>query len=460
MSEYERFEAAQGDPWSTEPVGDYPRQPRESDTGSYHDESQVLARMPHVGDEPSSDQYSQYGQGRGSHRRRRSSSGRAAIPAPVWVLIGMGLVVVIGFPFVLANKSHNETAMDGPGWEVEMPAPDADVAPKWEATAAGSAWPQPGSLNQGVPPTTTVTAEPAAAPGWAPSGELIGAPAGAPYALNAADVTAPIQGDRTNSVMPLEASPYPATAPLGQAPGAWAANDPSSIAAAPPTPAYQDTQLPSQPGYPPTAGAATGPWSDPMLAPGTPAAGVESSSPMPSAYPWQQSAPAPSLAAPQPENVMPGYGTYPTPQQNPYVTSPSNVAVGTAPGYPAAQGTLAAPQYPSVAPSYPAAGYPAATYPTPGYPQTAMSPRTAPTMPLPAAPAYSSQPLAPSNPYPPATTAPYAPQTMPAAPGIQPYYGSGASTATSPQSVARLNGTIQEPATRQAYDDRARPSYY
>ena len=467
MSDYERFEAAQGDPWSTDPVGDYPRQPREPDPGTYHDESQVLARMPHVGDEPSSDHHRQYSQSRSNHRRRRNPSSRPSVPAPVWVLIGMGLVVLIAAPFLMSNKSGNETALDGPGWEVEMPAPNADAAPTWSPGDTDSQGQRPGSWNQGASPTATVTAEPATPTAWGMTGEWVGAPPNAPYAHNAADMTYQAPGNRGTRDYGMETSPpYPSAAPIGQTPGgAWDPGAPSAVATSSSTPNYQHTAVPSQPAYPATASAPMGVWSDQVTAPADyPTLPFEATGPIPNANSWEQASPAPSLAAPQPENVMPGYGTYPTPQPNPYVTDPSNMAGGTPSNYPGARMPITPQQYPSVTPGYPAAGYTSVEpYPVPDYPRTAMSPRVvAPASSLSpgGTPAYPSQSLAPSNSYLPAATNPYNPQTAPTTPTIQPYYGSEVSTGTTQQSVARLNGTIQEPAARQAYDDRARPSYY
>ncbi len=463
MSDYERFEAAQGDPWSTEPVGDYPRQPRESDPETYHDEAQVLARMPHVGDERSSDHYEH--RSRGGHRRHRSSSARPGVPAPVWVFVGMGLVVLIAAPFFLGGKSGEETALDGPGWE-EMPAMEASVAPTYSAGDSGSAWPQPSPYGQGVSPAATVTAEPTAPAAWPETDGLVGAPASAPYARNAAEFTAQVPGDRGNANFGADMSPYPSAAPISQTPGgAWDPRLSPSVATTPIAPSYQDTAAPSQPGYPMTANNPMTGWPDHTAGSGvSPSPSYEAASPVSNATSWEQGSQGPSLAAPQQETVMPGYGTYSAPQPNPYVTNPSGTAQDAPGNYLGTQRQATAQQYPGVAPNYPATGYPSSdTYLIPNYPQTAMSPRAvapADSLPVGSMPAYPPQAVAPSSTYPPATVYPYNSQTVPTLPSNQPGYGSGVSTGTSQQSVARLNGTIQEPAARQAYDDRARPSYY
>jgi hypothetical protein len=456
MSDYEPFEAAQGDPWSTEPVGDYPRQKREPDPETYQDESQVLARVPHVGDESATEQYRQYGHSGNSHRRHRSPTRRPGIPAPVWVAVGMVLVAVIATPlFLISNNSGDDTAL-------EMPAPNADMAPTWSPDDASSQWEQPSAWTQEAVPGATVAAEPTASGAWNTGADWVGAPPNAPYANNAADTTAQMpvaQDGRT---------PGPEMTPLGgQTPSVGWGNNPATAGTSPPIePGYQAMGATSQPGYPATANEPTAPWSTRDAAPvASPQPSFGTTQPTPNARTWDQAPPTRSLATPQPENVMPGYGTTPAAQLNPYV-GPSHTAVpprGNYAGtYPAAPSTPQ--QYPSFAPNYPVAGQPTAPrYPASDYPQTAMSPKPAtPTTSLPTrgAAAYPSQPLAPSGSYPPAARNPYVPPAAQAAPAGQPYYGTGASTEASQRSVARLNGTIQEPAARAAHNDRARPSYY
>ncbi len=444
MSEYEPFEAPQGDPWSTEPVGDYAHQRREQGPESQQDDSEVLARVPHLGDESGSDHYRQYGNGGSSQRRHRGPSRRPGIPAPVWVVVGMGLVALIVGPFFMGNDSGNEAS-------VEMPAPNADLAPTWPAGDPSSQWQQPGAWPQEPAPTATATAAPAAPGAWNTAGDWVGAPSNGPYGHNVAENTAqtPLVQD-ANTQMP----------PMGSAPSVgW---DTSVAPPSPVEPNHQALGAPSQPGYP-AAGAPTANWSDRAAAPLT-SPQPYPTQPTPNANPWGQAPPTPSLATPQPENVMPGYGTYPTAQPNPYVGNPAPSVPDYRGGYAGAPANTRAAdtQYPNHTPNYPVAGQPAAQpYPVPGYPQTARVPN-------PAAPRFSVPPAGPSTyptpaapySYPPTTTIPYAPQTAPAVPNGQPYQGTGLSNEASQHSVARLNGTIQEPAARTAYDDRAQPSYY
>ncbi|MHB8897830.1 MAG: hypothetical protein ACYC6Y_03685 [Thermoguttaceae bacterium] len=463
MSDYERLEAAPGDPWSTEPVGNHARPARETDSGAYHDDSQVVARMPHVGDDAANDRYRGHGEGRSGSRRRRSASARPGVPAPVWVLIGMGLVVLIAAPFMMARKSGNEAALDGPGWEVDMPAPNAEVAPTWSPGEANPQWQQPGGWNQGASPTTTVTAEPSAPTAWGGAGEWVGAPSNAPYARNAADPRTPqMPDDRGVGSIAADPSAYPSATAMGQSQGGvWDSSIPPVAAGAPATTPYQDTP-PSATGYPTAASAGAGGWSEPATPPGAaPRPSFDMTSPMPGSNSWEQ--PAPSLAAPQPENVAPGYGTYPAPQPNPYVTAPANTPGGAASSYAGAQRALTASPYAATAPAYGATAYPPAeAYPSPGYPQTAMSPRPAPIGSLPAGvtAGYPAPSASPMNSYQPGMPNPYGAPNGSPAPAGQPYYGSAVSPTAGQPNVARLNGTIQEPAARQAYDDRARPSYY
>ena len=459
MSDYEPFEAAQGDPWSTDPVGDSARQRREPEAETYQDDSQVVARVPHVGDEPATDQYRTYGHSRSSHRGRRSHSQRPGIPAPVWVVVGMGLVVLIATPFLLfSDKSGDETALDAPSWEAEMPAPDADSAPAWSPPDSGnSQWQQPEAWTADAP------AGESPAPGaWNPGGDWATAPSNAPYAYDAAEPTvpAPVQADPGS--FPTDMSANPSTHSLA-APTPNTGWDTSIPPATPMSPANQDYQAfgtTSQPAYPATTNQPTAPWSDRATMPADPSV----TQPTFNANSPNQTPAPPSLATPQPENVLPGYGNYPTVQSNPYVGTTSQAAApqgsyaGTGPTAPST-----AQQYPSYPPAQPAKVQPAyEAYPAPGYPQTAMNPYTA-APPRPSAPAagtsYSPQPVAPPAAYPPTAGTSY-PQAAPATPTGQPGYGTGASNAATQRSVARFNGTIQEPATRQAYDDRARHSYY
>ncbi len=455
MSDYEPFEPTQGDPWSTEPVGDAPQRRRDLNPDSYQDDSQVLARMPHVADEPSSEYYRRHGHSGSGHRRHRSSHARPGIPAPVWVVVGMGLVVLIASPFLMSRNSGDEAS-------VEMPAPNADLAPTWSPGDANSQWQQPGAWSA----TATATAEPMAPVGLNPTSDWVGAPANAPYAYDA-NMAAPMAVERRQAAnlgagMNAEPSGRPSPATPG---GGWD----TSIAPMTPNystgPAYNDGGRPSSPNYPVAAGAPSTGWSDRAAALGAPpASSYDAMQPGPNINPWDRSPTAPSLAAPQPENVMPGYGTYPAVQTNPYVENASAPAPYVVDNpYAGAAATPTTPQqYPGGMPDYPVAGQSSASlYPTVGYPQTAMSPQPpAPTYSQPAAgpSAYSPQSVTPSPVYSPAN--PYVPQTVPASPARQPYYGEGASVEASQRSVARLNGTIQEPAARNAYDDRARPSYY
>lgn len=451
MSEYERFEAVQGDPWSTDPVGDYARQPRESESEPSRDDSQVLARMPNVGDDASGDQYRQYGHSGSHSRRRRSSSARPGVPAPVWVVVGMGLVLVIGAPFVMWKNSSSETALDEPAWG-EMPAPDADIAPTWSAGDADSSWPPA----QEAAPATMVTAEPTAPGNWGNATDLTAAPANAPYAYNAGDSASPAPVDYSGTNRETSPAPYPsADPPIVQAPaGSWGSNV---------SPGYPEAPSGSQSGYPATAGVPASSWRDRASSPAaTPSYGTNQ--PSPAGAPQEPLGPASSIATPQPEGMTPGYGNYPALQTNPYVGNTSQAAAAPSANYQVPLGANAAPQYQAPAPNYAAGTGPSASlYPAPNYPQTAMSSQApVPTSSVPAAggSTYPAQSLAPPNTYQPSTTTPYSPQTTPTAPAAQPYYGTGVSSGASRQSVARLNGTIQEPVARQAYNDSAQPSYY
>ena len=447
MSDYERFEAVQGDPWSTDPVGDYSRHPRELESEASRDDSQVLARMPNVGDDGSGDQYRQYGPSSSHSRRRRSSAARPGVPAPVWVVVGMGLVLVIGAPFVMWKSSPSEAALDEPAWE--MPAPDAPVAPAWSAGEVDSSW-------QDTAPAAMATAEPTAPANWGGATDLIGAPANAPYAYNA-DAASPAPVDYSGAYGEASAAPYPSANPLVQAPaGSW---DPAA------SPSYPETHAPgSQPAFPATAGLPANSWQDRALSPGgTPSYGTNQ--PVPGVAPQEALVPGSSIATPQPESMTPGYGNHPAFQTNPYYMGNTSQAAAAPPSnYQVPQGGNVASQYPNSAPNYAAGvGSSANLYPAPSYPQTAMSPQApVPTSSMPAAggTSYPAQPLAPNNMYQRSTTTPYTPATTPAAPVGQPYYGTGVSNGASQQSVARLNGTIQEPVARQAYNDSAQPSYY
>ncbi len=354
----------------------------------------------------------------------------------------MLLVGLIAIPFFMSGNGG-----DGE-WQAEMPAPDAEEAPTWSPGDTAREW-QPPSGSEWPPETATVMAEPTAPGTLSPAGEYVGAPPIAPYGYNAADTTTAMPADQlgTNygTEMPLNSSmpPFVGQAPVGPSP--WD----TTAGPATPTPHaetnYQAMVTPRQPTYPATTSR-------------------ETTQPMPGAnYPRNQGPPTPSLATPQPQNVMPGYGAYPDAQPNAYPGNPS-----TAPGYyqggngGALSTTSLPPQYPSLAPNYPVAGQaPAEPYPAQAYPQTASKPAAPISSPRAGAPSpYPSQSLG-SPTYPPTGRPPYAPQAAPAAPTGRPYYGAG--TPTSPASrasVARLNGTIHEPATRAAYDDRARPSYY
>ncbi|GEM_PF-1809269 len=457
MSDYEPFEPTQGDPWSTEPVGDAPQRRRAPDPGSFPDDTQVLARMPHVDDEPSSDYYRRHGRSSGSsHRRHRSSQARPGIPAPVWIVVGMGLVVLIASPFLMSRNSGDEASL-------EMPSPDADLAPTWSPGDANSQWQQPGVWSP--EPTATATAEPTAPVGLNPTSDWVGAPANAPYGYNA-NMAAPMAVDQQAANLGAGMSADPSGRPVPATPGVgWDTSIAPMAANHSGGPVYDDGARLSPPGYPVTAGSPPTGWTDRAAAPGAPSASsYDAMQPGPNASPWDQSPNTPSLATPQPEKVMPGYGTYPSVQTNPYVESASAPAPYVVDNpYAGAAAPPATPQqYPGGAPNYPVAGQSSASlYPTVGYPQTAMSPQPpSPTYSQPAASpsAYSTQPVASPPVYSP--TNPYAPQTAPAPPARQPYYGAGASADASQRSVARLNGTIQEPAARNAYDDRARPSYY
>lgn len=459
MSDYEPFEPAQGDPWSTDPVGDSARQRREPEAETYQDDSQVVARVPHVGDEPATDQYRTYGHSRTSHRGRRSHSQRPGIPAPVWVVVGMGLVVLIAAPFLLfSDKPGDETALDAPSWEAEMPAPDADSAPVWSPPGSeNSQWQQPEGWTADAAPTEAKT------PGsWPQGSDWASAPSNAPYAYDAAEPTVPTPLQADTGSFPTDMTPNPSAHSLtGPAPNTgWDTSIPSTPPMPPNNQDYQAFGTTSQPAYPATNSQPTAPWSDRATMPADPSV----AQPTLNANSTDQAPATPSLTTPQPENVLPGYGNYPTVQSNPYVGTPSQTAApqgsyaGTAPTSP---GT--AQQYQNYTPAQPATVSPAyEAYPAPGYPQTAMNPYTA-APPRSSAPtggtSYSPQPVAPPTAYPPATRNPY-PQAAPAAPTGQPGYGAGASSGATQRSVARFNGTIQEPAARQAYDDRARHSYY
>lgn len=452
MSEYEPFEAAQGDPWSTEPVGDSPRQRREPESDTYQDDSQVLARVPHVGEESGTDHYRDYGHSRNSHRGRRSHSQRPGIPAPVWVVVGMGLVVIIAAPFLLSKNSGDEAALDTPNWEVEMPAPEAELAPAWTADNADSQWQQSAAW---APEANPVTAEPAPAPAWNTTGDWLGAPSNAPYAHNA-DLNTPTSDQPAANGFAPDMTANPSMPSMAGLPPSdnWNAGVSPAVSTSPAEPNYQAAGTATPPNYP-AASAPNSSWSHRATTTGEPA------TTQPNSTPWNSTLPTPSLATPQPENVMPGYGNYSNAQPNPYVGTPRQAA----PQGPYAGSTPATPQqYADYATQYPVAGQPADnSYPVTSYPQTAMTPN--PATPIPSLPtgstAYPTQSQAPPASYPPATRNPY-PQTAPATPLGQPAYGAGTSSAPSQQqqSVARLNGTIQEPQVRNAYDDRARPSYY
>ncbi len=456
MSDYEPFEAAQGDPWSTDPVGDSARQRREPEAETYQDDSQVVARVPHVGEEPSTDQYRDYGHSRSSHRGRRSHSQRPGIPAPVWVVVGMGLVVLIASPFLFfSNNSGDETALDAPNWEAEMPAPDADPAPAWSPPDNGNLqWEQPEAWDPAM-----ATTEPNTPAAWGQGGDWENAPTNAPYAYDAADPTVPASAQPNTGSFPPGMTPNPSTHSLtGPAPNTgWDTSIPPATPTSPVNQNYQALGTTPQPAYPATSHRPTAPWSDRATMP------AEPSVPHPTlnANSWDRTAPTPSLTTPQPENVMPGYGSYPTVQSNPYIGNSAQAAAPQGSYANTAPGTPAYPQqHPSYAPKYPVAGEPTTEpYPVPSYPQTASKPAAPMSSLPPGGTSYSSQPVAPPTAYPPATRNPY-PLAAPAAPTGQPGYGTGASNEASQRSVARLNGTIQEPAARQAYDDRARHSYY
>ena len=456
MSDYEPFEAAQGDPWSTEPVENYPHQKRIPESEPIQDDSQVLARVPRVDEEPAPGQYRSHGHSRSSHRGHRSRLQRAGIPAPVWVVVGMGLVALIATPFLISGKSGDETALDTPSWEAEMPAPDADLAPAWSSDNAEPQWQQPGPW---PPQGATATVEPTTPGAWNTTGDLVGAPPNAPYAYNAGNQSTPTPNQWDAGPVGPNAIPDPsvaATTDITPQTG-WAPGLPPAGPSSPIEPSYQ-TALGTTPqsGLPATPNQSASPWRDHS-------AGSSTMQSTPNGSGWGQSNQAPSLATPQPQNMMPGYGSQPTAQPNPYIQNPPHSAstqgpyAGTAPAVPTAPQ-----QYPSYTPNYPVAGQPVADpYPTPNYPQTAMSPR--PATPINTPPAVGTTPpaqsLTPPVSYPPAMGNSY-PQAPVAAPIGQPGYGTGASNQTSQHSVARLNGTIQEPAVRQAYDDRTGHSYY
>lgn len=479
MSDYEPFEAAQGDPWSTEPVGDQGHQRREPGPDRHMDDSEVLARMPHMADEYGSDQYHQYGGHSGGHRRRRSPSRRPGVPTPVWGVVGLGLIALVAGTFFMSRDSGTEPTVD-------MPAPDADIAPTWAADGADSQWQQPGVWAEEPAPTATATAEPAGPGTWNSGGEWVDAPSNAPYAYNAGAAPAPF--NQNEPAYPGSANP--SAPPMGPAPSTgW---DTSIAPAAPAEHGYPITGGPSQPTYGGAdAAPAAGNWSEPSSISPMQQQPTMTQPPMGASPSWGTTPTTPSLATPQPENVMPGYGnysTYPTAQPNPYVTNPSTPIAGVQGSQPGTSMATNAPQqYTDYSPAYPVAGQPPAnSYPTPGYPQTAAAP-TDRMIPGSSQSGYGSSPSgyssnpseygsrpsspatypAPASPpsynypnYPPAASNPYAPQTAPAQPVVQPPYGAGASNDAAQRSIARLNGTIQEPAVRAAYDDRAGPSYY
>ena len=456
MSDYEPFEAAQGDPWSTDPVGDSPHQRQTSEPHSSQDDSHVLARVPHVSDEAPSETYHQYGHSRSSHRGRRSQSQRPGIPAPVWVVVGMALVALIAAPFLMSKNSDEETALDAPNWEVEMPAPDAELAPAWSSEETNPQWQQPGSWPTEAVASDATTNAPSA---WGTTGDWVGAPPNAPYANNTANPAAQAPAQPEADSPALGMPPNPSASSFAGSPPAsdWGTTLPT---ATPPSPAdYNAPGNMPQTAYPTTQNQPAAPWTDRTAASAMPSA----SPPTPTPNSWDQPQPASSLTTPQPKNVMPGYGNYSAARPDSYAGTSTNLPPSQS-YYPGQTPTATAgrQQSPDYSPRYPIAGQPAPNpYPAPNYPQTAMSPKApaAMTSPMPEGSYYPQQSVTPPNAYPRATGTPY-PQTAPTASSSQPGYGTGASTQSSPRSVARLNGTIQDPAVRQAHDDRTGHSYY
>lgn len=521
MSNYQPYEGSQGDPWSTEPVQEPARGRRDQSSDSYYDQSpEVLGRMPDLAGDGrgDSDRYSRrhiHG-----HTGRRRSSRSPGIPISIWAFGGLVLLAVALIPFFLKSNKVSETALEEPNvWQPDMPAPNAPLAPAWSSNA-DSQWQQAGAWPQdpGVP--ATVNAEPGVPGTWnatPPTADWIGAPAGAPYAGNAAEG---FNQSGNSAVFGGAAQAQPVVNPPLAAdvvPPAWSNVPPPSAIAAPASRAYAGPAEPTAP-YSATPSA--------TQYDGVPAYGTNG--PVSQSPSWSQPAVNPPLAVPQAETASPGYRSHPAPatrenygeplstnintpqmnfggiQVNPHVSQPAASYPSTAPvrQYPATvnpsgvgQPIAASPygQTPNLsAPAtaqpalarrdaYPMGAMPAGITPpmseaapaavTPwgasAYPAQPLQPGAADSTAYPA-PSYAppgdlryAAPAATPNPpaYPSTATYPSTQPVSPAAPASQPNYGSGAAVA--PQSsAARLTGLIQEPTTRAAYNDRARPSFY
>ncbi|MDD4270617.1 MAG: hypothetical protein GXY25_10005 [Pirellulaceae bacterium] len=523
MNNYQPYEGSQGDPWSTEPVQEPSRGRGDASAESFYDRSpEVLARMPDLegegrGDsEPDSRRRSH---GQGAKRRSPRPSG---IPTSVWAFGGLVLLAVALIPFFLKGNSTSETALEEPNvWQPEMPAPDAPPAPSWSATA-DSQWEQAGTWPQGPAVPATVSAEPGVPGSWnatPPTADWIGAPAAAPYAGNAAGgfnrdgqpnphseaaqaapVMNPPFSDNTSSpnwgsgrtqgeapapnnrdypgaaaraaepIAPREAaastarydgtSAYGTSGPATQVP-AWSQPGADGALGVP----QADTVSPGYGAYPVPATRASQ---------GQPLSATTTTPPMhyestrANSYTSQPAASYPSTASPgqYPAAAKPLAGEQPATgafaRQAPVgsfsaaaeatVARREAYAVGTlspgpaAPAQAAASGATTDWGAPAAYPGQPlqqgvqaGGAYPAATAPADFRSAAAANP----------AAAY------PSTTYPSTTTYPSAQLASPVT--GQPNY----SGAAAPQaSAARLSGVIQEPNSRAAYDDRARPSFY
>jgi len=533
MSNYDPYEQPQGDPWSTEPVGDSGQRQPASEANNYYEESSpVVARVPDLTEDATAGSDRHYGSHSRHYSRRRGPSRRPGVPLPLWLGIGVGLLTIALAWVFMRGDGKEETALE-PGLEppsIWQPPSDTEpgtgVEGVWDPSATAAVDSGPWTEPVATPATpATIDAVPGTPPSWSatpPSQDWVGAPANAAYGRNVGDVAAPGYDQQ----LPLTERPE---MPLGSAPY----TDPV------PRPAYPATTAPAEVTYQPA------PMTEYPATPGTP-------SPSPAAAPygpsatvppsnWSQAPTVAPTAPPQPGALSPGYSanTPPeTPTATPYgptaspvptdpslysATRPTGSAPATTaqaapavPSYPATNPTATTP-YPHAAPSYPStpqptdtlmarrdavpsspnavpptaatppAGVSATVPPATGYDArvhaagpTGVAPQvpaaTAPTQPytpaVPSTPSYygptpapapTTPPAYPSTQptYPPRVNNPYAQPVYPAAPGSPPPYRStGAATPAPSAAVARLNGVVEEPSARTAYDDSARPSFY
>jgi hypothetical protein len=92
----------------------------------------VLARFPNVGQEDADD------------AETKTAAGRLWLSQPfrfrLLAVAGILLVVAAVYPTIFAKKttSTSTATAERPKWQTAVPAPNADVAPRWAATPAGS----------------------------------------------------------------------------------------------------------------------------------------------------------------------------------------------------------------------------------------------------------------------------------------------------------------------------------